>query len=147
MEAIQFIEQRLDRPFLTVRTQLRLGMLFQVVRGMASAGEYQSLRAVLAKGEKYPTFYWMALTKPSPEYIDLFFGVLTNKKDVLAYGFNPDGEKIEPYVLQEFVVADLQEATGKDFGRDDKKWREWWDVEGQHLEYDRDSGKYRGKVE
>ena len=52
MEVIHFVEERLGRPFLTVRTQLRLGMLLGGVERRAQADEYQLVRAVITKGAK-----------------------------------------------------------------------------------------------
>ena len=78
----------------------------------------------------------------APYYIVHSLNIFLDDSAFSAYLFNPDGCRMVKVRIGKYFVYNLSQATGKNFGDDFKRWRDWWETEGQYLDYDWKKNKY-----
>lgn len=140
--SMSFVEETLKNRQLNLEDQFRLGFIVRILQQIATEKEYSKICNLMDFGKIHKAFYAIANWSFTPPFFLCAIEIL-KEPSFIAPLFNPDGGQFAEKDIIPMVIYDLKMRTGKDFGHNYGKWKEWWLSEGQYLEYDKKLQKYK----
>lgn len=140
--SMSFVEEMLKNRQLNLEDQFRLGLIVRILQQIATENEYSKICYLIDSGKIHKTFCAITHLYFPPPFFLCAIEIL-KEPSFVAPLFNPDGGQISEIDIIPMVIHVLKMNTGKDFGHNYGKWKEWWLREGQYLEYDKTLQKYK----
>ncbi len=144
IQAIMLVRETLKAKRISFKDQFRLATVVGHLQKHTQKreGEVREVYSLIMEGKSHIDYYGLVVDYPVPAYITASFDLFTNKQDLIAHSFNPDGGAKISYSIQAYTLEHLRKVTKQKYDANYDNWMNWWEREGRHLDFDYEEMEY-----